>query len=138
MKKSEYVIVGANVAAVGAVEGIRRYDKQASSLARSYETLGSYSKAMLAGYIEGAPSEWLEYRGKEYFEKMGVERLYGRRVTGLELEKSKLFIEGGEEVGYKQLLLAVGGSPFKPAIQGADNKELILSFTELLYARKIR
>ena len=138
MKKSEYVIVGANVAAVGAVEGIRRYDKKSSILTISYETLGSYSKAMLAGYIEGAPSEWLEYRGKEYFEKMGVSHLYGRRVTGLELEKSKLVLEGGEEVGYKQLLLAVGGTPFKPAIRGGDNKELIFSFTEFSDARKIR
>src|SRR3989304_9975171 len=99
MKKSEYVIVGANVAAVGAIEGIRRYDKKSSILTISYETLGSYSKAMLAGYIMGAPSEWLEYRGKEYFGKMGVECLYGRRVTGLELEKAKVFLERGEGGG---------------------------------------
>ena len=138
MKKSEYVIVGANVAAVGAIEGIRRHDKKSQIRTISYEKLGSYSKAMLAGYIEGSSSEWLQYRGKEYFEKMGVDCLYGRKVTGLELEKSKLLIEGGEEVHYKKLLLAVGGTPFKATINGADNKELIFSFTEFLDAHKIR
>ncbi len=138
MKKSGHVIVGANVAAVGAIEGIRRHDTRSPILTISYETLGSYSKAMLAGYIEGATPEWLEYRGKGYFERMGVECLYGRKVTGLELEKSKLLIEGGEEVGYKNLLLAVGGIPFKPVINGADKKELIFSFTEFLDARQIR
>lgn len=138
MKKSEYVIVGSNVAAVGAIEGIRRYDHKSPILTISYETLGSYSKAMLAGYIEGASAEWLEYRGKEYFSRMGVEGLYGRRVTRLDLEKSKLLIEGGEEVGYHKLLLAVGGVPFRPAINGAEGKELIFSFTEFLDAWRIR
>lgn len=138
MKKSDYVIVGANVAAVGAIEGIRRYDIKSSILTISYETLGSYSKAMLAGYIEGATSEWIEYRGKEYFDRMGVECLYGRRATRLDVEKLKLFIEGGEEVKYKKLLLAAGGVPFKPAITGAENKDLIFSFTEFMDAHKIR
>lgn len=138
MKRSEYVIVGANVAAVGAIEGIRRYDTRSSILTISYETLGSYSKAMLAEYIEGAPSKWLEYRGKDYFERKGVDSLYGRRVTDLNLEESKLLIEGGEEVYYKKLLLSVGGVPFKPVIAGADNKDLIFSFTEFMDAHKIR
>lgn len=138
MKKSKYVIVGANVAAVGAIEGIRRHDTRSPILAISYETLGSYSKAMLAGYIEGASAEWLEYRGKEFFDRMGVDRLYGRKVTGLDLEKSKLLIEGGEEIPYDKLLLAVGGAPFRPPINGAENKELIFSFTEFQDARRIR
>lgn len=138
MKRAEYVIVGANVAAVGTIEGIRRYDTRSSILTISYETLGSYSKAMLAEYIEGAPSKWLEYRNKDYFERKGVDSLYGRRVTDLDLEESRLLIEGGEEVYYKKLLLAVGGIPFKPVITGADNRDLIFSFTEFMDAHKIR
>ncbi|HBI24237.1 MAG TPA: NAD(P)/FAD-dependent oxidoreductase, partial [Nitrospiraceae bacterium] len=138
MKKSDYVIVGANVAAVGTIEGIRRHDTRSSILTISYETLGSYSKAMLADYIKGSSAGYLEYRGKDYFERMGVNCLYGRRVTRLDLDKSKLLLEGGEEVGYKKLLLSVGGTPFKPAIKGAENKELIFSFTEFIDAHKIR
>ena len=138
MKKSDYVIVGANVAAVGTIEGIRRHDTRSSILTISYETLGSYSKAMLADYIKGSSAGYLEYRGKDYFERMGANCLYGRRVTRLDLDKSKLLLEGGEEVGYKKLLLSVGGTPFKPAIKGAENKELIFSFTEFIDAHKIR
>lgn len=138
MKKSDYVIVGANVAAVGTIDGIRRHDTRSSILTISYETLGSYSKAMLADYIKGSSAGYLEYRGKDYFERMGVNCLYGRRVTRLDLDKSKLLLEGGEEVGYKKLLLSVGGTPFKPAIKGAENKELIFSFTEFIDAHKIR
>ena len=138
MKKADYVIVGANVAAVGAIEGIRRHDTRSSILTISYETLGSYSRAMLAGYIEGKSSEWLEYRGKDYFARMGVDSLYGRKVTALNPEKTKLIIEGGEEVSYKKLLLAVGGVPFKPTINGSENKELIFSFTEFSDAHKIK
>ena len=138
MKKSDYVIVGANVAAVGTIEGIRRHDTRSSILTISYETLGSYSKAMLADYIKGSSAGYLEYRGKDYFERMGVNCLYGRRVTRLDLDKSKLLLEGGEDVGYKKLLLSVGGTPFKPAIKGAENKELIFSFTEFIDAHKIR
>jgi len=69
---------------------------------------------------------------------MGANCLYGRRVTRLDLDKSKLLLEGGEDVGYKKLLLSVGGTPFKPAIKGAENKELIFSFTEFIDAHKIR
>jgi len=138
LKKSDYVIVGANVAAVGTIDGIRRHDTRSSILTISYETLGSYSKAMLADYIKGSSAGYLEYRGKDYFERMGVNCLYGRRVTRLDLDKSKLLLEGGEEVGYKKLLLSVGGTPFKPAIKGAENKELIFSFTEFIDAHKIR
>ncbi|MBI5193874.1 MAG: NAD(P)/FAD-dependent oxidoreductase [Nitrospirae bacterium] len=138
MKKADYVIVGANVAAVGAIEGIRRYDTKSSILTISYETLGSYSKAMLAGYIEGESAGWLEYRGKDYFNRMGVDALYGRKVTALNPDKTKLVIEGGEEVGYKKLLLAVGGVPFKPSISGSENKKQIFSFTEFSDAHKIK
>ncbi len=138
MIKSEYVIVGANVAAVGAIDGIRRHDKKSSILTISYESLGSYSKAMLAAYIEGANAQWLEYRGKDYFKKMGVDCLFGRKVTGIDIEKSKLTTDNGDEVSYKKLLLGVGGVPFKPAINGAEGKELVFTFTDFLDAEKIR
>src|SRR3990172_8087816 len=112
MIRSEYVIVGANVAAVGAIDGIRRHDKKSSILTISYESLGSYSKAMLAEYIEGANAQWLEYRGKDYFKKMGVDCLFGRRVTGLDAEKSVLTTDNG--------------------------KEIVFTFTDLFDAEKIR
>ena len=138
MSKSEYVIVGSNVAAAGAIDGIRKHDKKSSILTISFESLGSYSKAMLASYIEGANAQWLEYRGKDYFQKMGVDCLFGRRVTGIDADKSILTTDNREEISYKKLLLGVGGVPFKPAIKGADGKELVFTFTDLLDAEKIR
>ncbi|MCC7201826.1 MAG: NAD(P)/FAD-dependent oxidoreductase [Nitrospirae bacterium] len=138
MSKSDYVIVGSNVAAVGAIDGIRRHDKKSSILTISYESLGSYSKAMLADYIKGSNSQWLEYRGKDYFKKMGVDCLFGRRVTAIKADKSVLTTDNGEEVSYKKLLLGVGGVPFKPAIKGAEGKELVFTFTDLFDAEKIR
>ncbi|MCC6543688.1 MAG: NAD(P)/FAD-dependent oxidoreductase [Nitrospirae bacterium] len=138
MSKSEYVIVGSNVAAVGAIDGIRKHDKKSSILTISFESLGSYSKAMLAEYIEGANAQWLEFRGKDYFKKMGVDCLFGRKVTGLDSDKSILTTDNGEEISYKKLLLGVGGVPFKPVIKGAEGKELVFTFTDLLDAEKIR
>ena len=138
MPKSDYVIVGSNVAAVGAIDGIRRHDKKSSILTIAFESLGSYSKAMLAAYIEGANAQWLEYRGKDYFKKMGVDCLFGKRVTGLDAGKSILTTDNGEEISYKKVLLGVGGVPFKPAIKGAEGKELVFTFTDLFDAQKIR
>lgn len=138
MKEWPYLIIGANVAAVGTIEGIRRYDRESPILIVSYETLGSYSKAMLAEYIEGASPGWLEYRDKKYFDRMGVERLFGRKVRELHVDQSKIVLDGGEEIGYKKLLIGVGGKPFKPPIDGSEGKRLIFTFTEFFDAEKIR
>ncbi len=138
MSKSDYVIIGANVAAVGAIDGIRRHDKKSSILTVSYESIGSYSKAMLADYIKGSNAQWLEYRGKDYFKKMGVDCLFGRMVTAINADKSLLITDSGETISYKKLLLGVGGVPFKPALKGAEGKELVFTFTDLFDAQKIR
>lgn len=138
MKQWPYIVIGANVAAVGAIEGIRKYDQSSPILIVSYETLGSYSKAMLAEYIEGASAEWLEYRDTQYFDRMGVERIFGKKVSHIHVEDSKITLEDGEDMGYKKLLIAVGGRPFKPPIHGAEGKRFIFSFTEFNDAEKIR
>jgi len=131
-------VIGANVAAVGAIEGIRRYDRTSPVLIISYEPLGSYSKAMLAEYIEGASAEWLMYRDASYFDRMGVERIFGKRVVRIHVDDSKIILEDGQEIGYKKLLIATGGKPFKPPVKGAEGKKFIFSFTEFADAEKIR
>ena len=64
------------------------------------------------------------YRPLDFYEKMRVDTLLGVKVTEIDFDKKILKSDNGEKIGYGKLLLATGGKPFVPPIDGIDKKKI--------------
>ena len=137
--KSKYLIIGANVAAVGCIDGIRSVDGNSEITIVSYEKTGCYSKSLLADYLKGKDVGHLTYRPQEYLEKYGVKSIWGMKATKIDFEKKQvIFGKTKLRIGFENLLLAVGGVPIKPEIKGAEGKEDVYTFTEFSEVDRLR
>jgi NAD(P)H-nitrite reductase large subunit len=133
----EIVIIGNSAAAVGAIEAVRRVDRAIPITVISDESHPVYSRPLISHFLAGElKSEQIFYRPKNFYEKNNVQTLLGRHVVKVNFDKKTVKLENGEKVSYRQLLIATGGTPFIPKIEGLD-KTGIYTFTKLDDTKKI-
>ncbi|MCW4044671.1 MAG: FAD-dependent oxidoreductase [Candidatus Bathyarchaeota archaeon] len=133
----KYVIIGASAAGIGAVEAIRDVDPVGTITVISEELLPQYSRPMISDFVSGkATLEKMKCREDYFWEKNAVQALTGRTATRLNLTGKYVELDGGERVNFEKLLLATGGKPFVPKIEGAD-KEGVFTFTTLADAEHL-
>jgi NAD(P)H-nitrite reductase large subunit len=126
---SKYVIVGASAAGIGAVEAIREVDPVGTITVISEELCPEYSRPMISDFVSGKASlEKMKWRDNHFWKKNEVQALTGRTVVRLNLGDKYVELDGGDRVNFEKLLLATGGEPFVPKIEGAD-KEGVFTFT---------
>jgi len=131
------VIIGNSAAAVGAIEAVHRVDRAIPITVISDEPHPVYSRPLISYFLAGElKPEQIFYRPKNFYEKNGVQTLLGRRVVKVDFKKKIVKLENGEKVSYSQLLIATGGTPFIPKIEGLD-KTGIYTFVKLDDAKKI-
>ena len=134
---SKYVIVGASAAGIGAVEAIREVDQMGAITVISEEPCPHYSRPMISDLVSGKASfEKMKCREDKFWEKNGVQALTGRTAVSLNLSDKFVVLEGGDHVNFEKLLIATGGKPFVPKIEGAD-KEGVFTFTTLSDAQRL-
>jgi NAD(P)H-nitrite reductase large subunit len=127
----KYVIVGASAASIGAVEAIRRVDPEGSLTVISDETCPQYSRPMISDFVSGkADFHKMKCRADDFWNQHNVQALTNRKAVALDLEKKTVSLEGGEKVPYEKLLLATGGKPFVPKMDGQE-KEGVYTFTTI-------
>ena len=131
------VIIGNSAAAVGAIETIRKVDRSISITVISDEPHSVYSRPLISYLLAGEiKPEQLYYRPKDFYEKNRVRTLLGRRVVKTYFEKKIVQLENGKKISYDRLLIATGGKPFVPKMEGLD-KPGVYTFTKLEDAKKI-
>ena len=131
------VIIGNSAAAVGAIEAVRRVDRAIPITVVSDEPHPVYSRPLISHFLAGElKSEQIFYRPKNFYEKNNVQTLLGKRAVKVDFSKKTVKLENGEKVSYRQLLIATGGTPFIPKIEGLD-KTGVYTFTKLDDAKKI-
>ncbi|HID57507.1 TPA: NAD(P)/FAD-dependent oxidoreductase [Candidatus Poribacteria bacterium] len=125
-----YVIIGNSAAAIGAIESIRKVDRENDVLVISAERYMAYSRPLISELLAGetTPHKML-YRPPEFYKLNDVELMLGRKVVGLNLRGKKVILEDGEEIGYDKLLIATGSHPFLPPMEGTDLKGVHTFFT---------
>jgi NAD(P)H-nitrite reductase large subunit len=134
---SKYVIVGASAAGIGAVEAIREVDPVGTVTVISEEPCPQYSRPMISDLVSGkANFEKMMCREDEFWEKNEVQALTGRTAVSLNLAEKWVALDKGNHINFEKLLIATGGKPFVPKIEGAE-KEGVFTFTTLSDAERL-
>ncbi len=101
----------------------------------SEETFPQYSRPMISEYVSReATLDTMKYRGDQFWKNNNVQILTGRTATKIDFNKKQVELDGEEKIDYEQLLIATGGKPFVPMMEGGD-KDGIFTFTELSSAK---
>jgi 3-phenylpropionate/trans-cinnamate dioxygenase ferredoxin reductase subunit len=116
------VIVGASHAAAQAVDSLRREGHAGRIVLVGDEPQIPYqrpplSKKYLSGEL-GADRLWI--RPAEFYERLGVELMLGRRAVRLDRMAHQLQLDGGQGIEYGRLLLATGSRARPVTVPGAD------------------
>src|SRR5512136_1417056 len=125
----KYVIIGASAAGIGAVEAIRDVDPIGTIAVISEEFCPHYSRPMISDFVSGEVSlPEMMCREDDFWRKNDVQELIGRKAMTIDFPKKRVTLDNGERVIYEELLIATGGKPFFPRIEGAD-KDGVFTFT---------
>ncbi|MGA3112011.1 MAG: FAD-dependent oxidoreductase [Candidatus Bathyarchaeia archaeon] len=127
----KYVIVGASAAGIGAVEAIRETDPVGTLTVITDEACSHYSRPMISDFVSGkADFKKVDCRNEDFWKENNVEALLGRKVTAINFDEKAVQLETGEKIPYEKLLIATGGKPFVPKMEGSD-KDGVFTFTTL-------
>ena len=132
-----YVIVGNGVASVGAIEGIRKVDKETPILVVSEEDTPTYGRPLISYFLAGKIGlDRMSLRPDAFYEQNNVEVKLSTRVSSIDTEAKSITTDSGEEIAYSKLLLATGGVPFMPPIKGIEGAG-VYNFTTLNHAHQL-
>jgi NAD(P)H-nitrite reductase large subunit len=134
---AKYVIVGASAAGVGAVEAIREADPKSQITLISEEQCTYYSRPMISEFVSGkADAQKMKCRNDEFWTEKNVDLKSCKKAVALDLTAKTVSLDDGEKVAYDKLLLATGGKPFVPKMEGQE-KDGVFTFTTLSDAQQL-
>jgi len=132
---TKYVIIGGSVGGIGAIEAIREVDPVGTITVISEETFPQYSRPMISEYVsKEATLETMKYRSDQFWKNNNVQTFFGTIATKIDFTKKQVELDGGDKIEYEKLLIATGGKPFVPKMEGED-KSGVFTFTELSSAK---
>ena len=116
----KYVIIGAGVAGISAIEAIRSVDKISEIVMISDDPNGFYSKPGLAYYLTGELHDKALFpRTKDDYKKLNFNYV-GGRVTHILRADHALIIDGKMRLTYNKLLIAVGARATPLEVPGSE------------------
>ena len=151
VKKYDYLIVGNSAGGIGCVEGIRREDREGSIAILADEKYHTYARPLITHLLEGdVDRRGMDYRPRDFYRKHSVDAFLGYRARNLDMEKRSISISGsgGTSSGgngdgkrtlrFDKLLLATGGSPFIPPMEGSglDGVTTMITLDQSLEVKK--
>jgi len=121
-----YVIIGNGPAGINAAEAIRKVDKKNQIIIFSDEPYPAYSRVLLPYFIgQKVSKEKLFIRGQEFYEKNDIALYLGTKVLKVNSIQNELFLSNTRRLNYDKLLIATGGLPKIPFIEGIDGNEVV-------------
>jgi NAD(P)H-nitrite reductase large subunit len=134
---AKYVIVGASAAGIGAVEAIRAVDPVGTITIISDEACAYYSRPMISDLVSGkADHKKMQCKTDDFLAENNVEILLNKKATALNTTEKNITLDGGEKMSYEKLLLATGGKPFVPKMDGQE-KDGVFTFTTMAEAQRL-
>ena len=128
----EYLIIGNGVAAAGCIEGIRSVDGAGRITVVSGEKRAVYCRPLISYLLEGRTDrKKMLYRPEDFYDKNGVEVLYGEKAVKLDPTAKTVTLESGKTLSYDAVCVATGSTPFIPPVGGLESVEKIHTFMTL-------
>jgi 3-phenylpropionate/trans-cinnamate dioxygenase ferredoxin reductase component len=120
--KGTFVIVGASLAGAKAAETLREEGYEGRILLLGEEAERPYERPPLSkNYLRGESGrEKIYVHDEAFYAERRIELRTSSRVVAIAPDVRHVMLEGGERVGYDQLLLATGAIPRRLPIPGAD------------------
>ena len=117
-----FVVLGAGIAGINAVEALRREGFQGKIVLVSSEQKLPYDRTSLSkSYLQGGKEEdSLALRSCEFYDSHDVELRFSNAVTKVDVSGKTLTFADGSSLEYDSLLLATGGKPRKLDVPGSD------------------
>ena len=132
MNSLKYVIIGNSAAAIGAVEAIRKNDKEGRIVIISNENYHTYSRPLISYLLMGKTTEEkMKYRDDNFYRDNNCELRLNTTAMRIDSEKKLVFLDHGGPESYDKLLVATGSTPFIPPIRGLDTVKNQFTFTTL-------
>ncbi|MDH5696537.1 MAG: FAD-dependent oxidoreductase, partial [Dehalococcoidia bacterium] len=136
-ERTRYLIIGNSAGGIGAAEAIREVDKAGAITIISDEPYPTYSRPLISEYLaEGRPLERMLFRPPDFYEKSNIRTLFGENVAQVNFNQHTVRLESGRTLTWQKLLLATGGLPIVPRIEGIRLKG-VFTFTKLDDAKAI-
>jgi len=136
-EKIKYLIIGNSAGGIGAAEAIREVDKVGTVAIVSDEPYPAYSRPLISEHLSaGRPLEKMLYRPPDFYEKNKIKTVFGDKVKRINFNEHNIELESGRTISWQKLLLATGGSPIVPKMEGKDLKR-VFTFTILNDAKAI-
>ncbi|HEY5975053.1 MAG TPA: FAD-dependent oxidoreductase [Geobacteraceae bacterium] len=134
-----YVIIGNSVAAVGAMRGIRAIDQEGAITVISREKYPAYGRPLISYLLGGLITEKrMAYLPGEFYDNNRINLLLGAEVVGVDCAEKIVQLKDGDRLPFDRLLIATGGDPFIPPIEGLSDKEKVFTFTTWDDAAKLK
>ncbi len=136
-ERIKYLIIGNSAGGIGAAEAIREVDRGGKITITSDEPYPAYSRPLISKYLaERCSLEKMLFRPADFYEKNEIQTILGQKVTRLDIKEHTVNFENGEKLSWKKLLLATGGLPIVPRLDGSE-MEGVFTFTTLDDAKAI-
>jgi len=119
----EIVIIGNSVGAINAIEAIREHDKTSNITIVSDETYKAYSHPLLPDLIVEnvrRSDERFYYRRGDIYSSLNINTILGKKALSLDSKNDLVNLDDGRKLHYNKLILACGGHPFVPPMEGVD------------------
>ena len=134
---AKYAIVGASAAGIAAVEAIRKVDQTGAIVVITEEACAHYSRPMISDLVSGkADVQKMNCKTDDFWKINNAETRIGKKAVSLNLTEKTVNLEDGEKIVYEKLLLATGGKPFVPKMDGQE-KDGVFTFTNLSDAQRL-
>lgn len=138
VNRLKYVIIGNSVAAVGAVEAIRKNDKKGRIVIISNEKYHTYSRPLISYLLMGkTDEEKMKYRDNNFYVENMCELMLEKTAQRIDIGQKQVILDDGEYVSYDNLLIATGSSPFIPPIKGLNDLKNKFTFATLDDAKQL-
>jgi nitrite reductase (NADH) large subunit len=127
-KKKRMVIIGNSATGLSALEAFRKRDKESEVLMIDKEPYLAYSRVITPYFIMGCfqKEEGLFLRTEDFYKELNVKALFGREVLSIDICKRQVVLDKGGKEPFDSLLIATGGSPLRPKIEGAEPEDVFV------------
>jgi len=126
--KKRVVIVGNSAAALSALQVFRKRDQESKILLIDREPFPAYSRVITPYFIMGGikKEDGLFLRTKEFYKEWNVKTLLGKEVQSIDTQSRAVGFGKEKREPFDLLLIATGGSPIRPKIEGASPEDILV------------